>query len=428
MADGRILHKKASHGDRVRGLSHLEYRVWTQYILSADDYGVMRASAAVIQADNRNLDDEPTSRIKRAMDAILNAGLVETFTLQGQVYWWQVDWQDFQQIKYPRDSVHPTPPEADLERATEPTRSLFLTRVPGHSSTGQQEARLRDAIARSVRHALTVDVASVETECRIGNSYCDVVVRLVDGRYVAVEVKRHPVTQAALNQVRRYRDALATSTHAEVVALLVCRQGRKEGQFDHHDVTLAEFDNSYVAVIETCQIGRLLFRKQWVLFDKSNALAGAGGRETLTLTPTPTLSPTPSEEEIAEEIAPLARVTIVSPHRPGRQKPLVSSHMGCFFAPNACARGVCVPSWLGTEWLQQFDDPQDGQAEIAAFIAAILSRLPAGPVGDPPKDFWRAAWRAHYGSVVRAGSRTGDSVAAAQAYLAGELAKERGPV
>lgn len=310
MADGRIIHRKASQGDRVRTLSHLEYRVWTQYLLSADDYGVMRASVNVIQGDNPTLELEPARRIQQAMNAIVTVGLVKTFEHQGALYWWQIDWQDWQQIRYPRDAVHPAPNENALKMATEATRKLFSLRsVPARQ-------RLR-------RISETVPVTVSET-----------------------------VTETSPLPTR------------------------------------------------------------------------AGGRETLTLTPTQAPTLPHSDEEMASG---LARVTVVSPQRPGRQTPLVSSHMGCFFAPNACARGLCIPSWLGTEWLQQFSDPQDGQTEIAAFVASTIARLPDGPVGDAPKDFWRAAWRSQYGSVVRAGSRTGDSVAAAQAYLAGELAKERGP-
>jgi hypothetical protein len=414
MSDSRLIHRKASQGDRVKGLDHLSFRVWVQYILSADDYGVMRASASVLQADNRNLDREPTRRVQRAMDAITSAGLVETFVHQGETYWWQVDWQDFQQLKYPRDSVHPAPPEADLERATEATRTLFRTRVPGHSSTGQQEARLRDAIARTVRHVLTVGVSTVETEYRLGNSYCDAVVTLTDGRVVAVEVKRHPLTQAALNQVRRYRDALAAITPARVSALLVCRQGRPQGRFDHHDVTLAEFDGSFTATIEACQEDRLLFHKQWVLFDRANDPASAGGRETHTPTQAPTVLP-PDREESPRETT----VAVARPIRPTRSRGLAGNHMGCYFAPEACARGLCVPSWLGLEWAQQFADPVEAEADIRGFVVDTLARLPDGPVGDEPKAFWRAAWKARHGSASasRAGSRTGDTVDAAREFL-----------
>src|SRR6188768_3484339 len=95
----RLLHKRGSNGERVVGLGHLEHRVWVQYVLSADDYGVMRASVSVLRADNRKLEQEPTRRLEKAMAAVVDSSLVQTFTHQGVVYWWQADWQDFQMVQ-----------------------------------------------------------------------------------------------------------------------------------------------------------------------------------------------------------------------------------------------------------------------------------------------------------------------------------------
>lgn len=125
MADTRILHKRGSHGSRVTALSHLEYRVWTQYLLSADDYGVMRASPSVLQADNPNLEREPVRRLQAAMDAVESSGLVQSFTHQGAKFWWQLDWQDFQGIRYPRDTVNPKPSQELIAKASDKTQKLF---------------------------------------------------------------------------------------------------------------------------------------------------------------------------------------------------------------------------------------------------------------------------------------------------------------
>jgi hypothetical protein len=121
----RLLHKRGSNGERVIGLDHLEHRVWVQYVLSADDYGVMRASASVLKADNRKLEQESSKRLEKAMAAVLASTLVQAFTHQGTVYWWQADWQDFQQIQYPKDTILPAPPVDALVLATPLTRDLF---------------------------------------------------------------------------------------------------------------------------------------------------------------------------------------------------------------------------------------------------------------------------------------------------------------
>lgn len=100
-----------------------------QYVLSADDYGVMRASPSVLRADNPKLEQEPIKRLVMAMHVIERSGLVQAFEHQKVKFWWQTDWQDFQNIRYPRDTVNPQPSEHLLELATDRQRKLFALRT-----------------------------------------------------------------------------------------------------------------------------------------------------------------------------------------------------------------------------------------------------------------------------------------------------------
>lgn len=127
MADSRILHRAAGDSEKVAALSDLEYRVWTQYLLSADDFGVMPATAFVLQAENRSFRKRPTKTIQKALEAVIAVGLVLTFTHQGERYAWQPDWNDRQQIRYPRATVRPLPEDWTL--ATEATVKLFRLRT-----------------------------------------------------------------------------------------------------------------------------------------------------------------------------------------------------------------------------------------------------------------------------------------------------------
>jgi uncharacterized protein YdaU (DUF1376 family) len=108
---------------------------------------------------------------------------------------------------------------------------------------------------------------------------------------------------------------------------------------------------------------------------------------------------------------------------------LIGNHRGCFNGPGgpaACARGLCVPNWLGQQWTQQYgDDRQRADREIAAFITAMVDGIPPGPIGDLGKDFWPAAWKATHGSQApRASmSRTGDTVDAGKRFLAKRFAQ-----
>lgn len=304
MADGRILHKKGSHGERIIALDHLDFRVWVQYVLSADDYGVMRASASVLMADNPRLEREPVRRLERAMAAIVTSGLVQTFTHQGVTFWWQDDWQDFQGIRHPRGTVNPAPSQEAIQTATKKTRELFAQRP----------------------------------------------------------------------------------------------------------------------VIDREDFGKVS--------EKVQTPARAGGRETLTLTLTPTPQGSGSSEESARETTAMARrdsvPPVFAPPRGRRGVSLAGSHLGCYPTPDACGRGVCVPAWLGREWLQQFADQAEGERVIAAVVEATVRDLPDGPIGDEPKVFWRAVWKAVHGSKAsRGGSRTGDSVDAARAFMAERVAALR---
>ena len=102
----------------MSSLSDLEYRVWTTYVLGADDFGVMRADAVAFQAAHDALCSRPGKAIKRCIDRLVEVGLVAAFAHQGARYVYQADWQDFQRVRYPLRTVHPLPASADVSAQT----------------------------------------------------------------------------------------------------------------------------------------------------------------------------------------------------------------------------------------------------------------------------------------------------------------------
>lgn len=306
MGDARLIHKRGSHGDRIVALSHLDHRVWVQYVLSADDYGVMRASASVLRADNPRLEQEPMRVIEASMRRIVESTLVATFTHQAVLFWWQMDWQDFQQIRYPRDTVMPAPSPDLLAQATPATQDLFALRA----------------------------------------------------------------------KPSRHRSRKVSGTVPE---------------------TFPEYSGN--------------------IPEMSPLPARAGGRETLTPTLTPTLPGSGSSEKSAREtIEPLAdpTVALVYAHpRPRQNHSLVGNHAGCYFAPDACAAGMCVPAWLGAQWTRQYrGDDARAEREIRLFVASSLVDLAPG---QDPKKFWQAAWTRHHGATVPAAPMDGKGNASAAA-------------
>ena len=110
MPDDRFLHKRAGQSEKVSQLSDLEFRVWTQYLLSADDFGVMRLSALTIQADNAALELRPIKAVTAALNKIVTVRLLQPFVHQNRAYVYQHNWQDWQKVTYPRQTIEPKPP------------------------------------------------------------------------------------------------------------------------------------------------------------------------------------------------------------------------------------------------------------------------------------------------------------------------------
>lgn len=125
MPADRLFHPRLGHSIKVASLSHLEFRVWSQYILSSDDFGVMMLSALRVQADNTALAREPHEVVQACLERLVSIGLLAKFQHQSEIFLCQLDWQDFQKVEYPRVSFQPKPSAEVLKTCTVKTRRLF---------------------------------------------------------------------------------------------------------------------------------------------------------------------------------------------------------------------------------------------------------------------------------------------------------------
>lgn len=125
MADARKIQPQAGMDSKLADLTDFEIRVWWQYVSSANDVGVMPATASVLQAGNRYLAKKPAKMVQRALERIVAIGLLQTFEHDGVRYCWNVKWQDSQEIRYPRRHSWPLPPAQDFQKASDATRELF---------------------------------------------------------------------------------------------------------------------------------------------------------------------------------------------------------------------------------------------------------------------------------------------------------------
>lgn len=121
----RLIEKSAGTGERVTQLNHLGFRVWMQYQLSADDFGVCPAEAVKLQGENLALQREPVRRVQEQIDQLVAIGLCGTFADGSRRYLFQFDWQDYQKIKHPSRTALPMIPDELLAQCSSSTQALF---------------------------------------------------------------------------------------------------------------------------------------------------------------------------------------------------------------------------------------------------------------------------------------------------------------
>jgi hypothetical protein len=156
MANYRLIHRVAGTGERSGSLNHLQFRVWVQYKLSADDYGVCPAEATKIQGDNPALQREPAKRIQQAIEALIAAPLVGFFLDGKRRYLYQPDWQDWQRIKWPTETVLPPIPFSELEKCSASTQALLIQGRPSFYAGFSLRVCARDAHANAPADAPAV--------------------------------------------------------------------------------------------------------------------------------------------------------------------------------------------------------------------------------------------------------------------------------
>lgn len=124
-------------------MTDTEARVWFQYVLSADDFGVMRLSALTIQSANDALAKHDTETIQVCLQRLVQVELVVPFEHQGRRFICQLDWQDYQKVRHPRDTYQPCPFPEILQKCSRDTLALFRDFHRSFPKTDPSLARVR---------------------------------------------------------------------------------------------------------------------------------------------------------------------------------------------------------------------------------------------------------------------------------------------
>lgn len=128
----RVVPHVVGQSDKLSILSDLEFRCWIQCLLSADDFGVLPLSSALLRDDNLALAACPAPMVDRALEVLVSLGLLMRFQYQDTAFAVSPFWQDVQRIPLPRATSYPAPPPAMLFQLSRATSRLFLTHHLGY--------------------------------------------------------------------------------------------------------------------------------------------------------------------------------------------------------------------------------------------------------------------------------------------------------
>ena len=129
MPDNRFLSPRLGQSRKVSALTDFEARVWSHgYLLCSDDYGVMLYSAAIIRGFNRRLAHATDELVVAALAKIVEVGLLLDFEHQEERYLCDPMWQNYQMVRWPRQTVCPCPPAEILLKCSGETLQLFRSK------------------------------------------------------------------------------------------------------------------------------------------------------------------------------------------------------------------------------------------------------------------------------------------------------------
>ena len=193
MAKGRMLSTKISLSEQVDEISDDTGKLLFTWSIAHLDYnGCIEASPKRLRATVFPMRDLPDEKVKGYIEEWVNLGLVKRYEVGDKEYLFYPTFRQLQQgLRPEREGKSPIPPPEFMDDAFE------------HLS----EQDMEDVIAYNFSECiwgLPHKIVTLQRQFRIGNSYIDIYIEDDAGHKIALEVKKHELTNKALAQVHGY--------------------------------------------------------------------------------------------------------------------------------------------------------------------------------------------------------------------------------
>jgi hypothetical protein len=107
-------------------LTHLQFRLFVSLILLADDYGNLRASVGLIRGSAFwGVPDTTEEELETSISELEDLGLVETYSMRGQIYAHIKNWSKHQRVDKPGKPRVPSPKDPEV-RPARPWVTYFI--------------------------------------------------------------------------------------------------------------------------------------------------------------------------------------------------------------------------------------------------------------------------------------------------------------
>ena len=162
----RYLKESICTSDTLTQLSWLEEVMFYRLIVTVDDFGRYDARPAVLRARLFPLKDVTLTAIDKALHAMVTAGLVSLYSVDGKPILQLLSWGKHQNIRA-KSSKYPGPEEADAPTDTQQSSAYKCMQAPTDSSVIEIGIENRESESKSRDRRVSAPASPRKTVARI---------------------------------------------------------------------------------------------------------------------------------------------------------------------------------------------------------------------------------------------------------------------